>query len=165
VISVTMIHAGEATNVVPDSAEIRGTVRTFSVEVLDMIQQRMREVAEHTCAAFGARCEFEFHRNYPPTVNHAAETAFVQRVLGTVVVGPTTWCPSSPPWAPRTSATSCRPSRAATSPSATATARTATAATARPVHAAQPQLRLQRRADPAGRHAWVRIAEEWLAAR
>ncbi len=85
VISVTMIHAGEATNVVPDSCELRGTVRTFSLEVLDLIQQRMQQVAEHTSAAFGASCEFEFKRNYPPTVNHAAETAFVQRVLGEVV--------------------------------------------------------------------------------
>ena len=85
VISVTMIHTGEATNVVPDSAELRGTVRTFSVEVLDLIEQRMREVAEHTAAAFGATCEFAFHRNYPPTVNHPAETAFVRSVLGSVV--------------------------------------------------------------------------------
>ena len=85
VISATMIHTGEAINVVPDSAEIRGTVRTFSIEVLDLIERRMREVAEHTAAAFGATCEFEFKRNYPPTVNHAAETEFVRRVLGTVV--------------------------------------------------------------------------------
>ncbi len=85
VISVTMIHAGEATNVVPDSCQMRGTVRTFSIETLDLIQQRMQQVAEHTCAAFGATCEFEFTRNYPPTVNHPNETAFVQRVLGQVV--------------------------------------------------------------------------------
>jgi amidohydrolase len=85
VISVTMIHAGEALNVVPDSAQIRGTVRTFSIEVLDMIEQRMQQVAEHTCAAFGARCEFSFRRNYPPTVNHAAETEFIQGVLSQVV--------------------------------------------------------------------------------
>jgi hippurate hydrolase len=85
VISVTMIHAGEATNVVPDSCEIQGTVRTFSFEVLDMIEQRMKAVAEHTAAAFGAECEFRFERNYPPTINHAAETEFVKRVLGTVV--------------------------------------------------------------------------------
>ena len=85
VISVTMIHAGEATNVVPDSCQIRGTVRTFSIETLDLIEQRMKQVAEHTCAAFGATCEFEFTRNYPPTVNHPAETAFVQRVLAKVV--------------------------------------------------------------------------------
>jgi amidohydrolase len=50
VISVTMIHTGEAINVVPDSAEIRGTVRTFSLEVLELIERRMREVAEHTAA-------------------------------------------------------------------------------------------------------------------
>ena len=85
VISVTMIHAGEATNVVPDSCQMRGTVRTFSMETLDLIEQRMQQVAEHTCSAFGASCEFEFTRNYPPTVNHPAETAFVQRVLGEVV--------------------------------------------------------------------------------
>ncbi len=85
VISVTMIHAGEATNVVPDAAELRGTVRTFSLETLDLIEQRMKLVAEHTCAAFGATCEFEFKRNYPPTINHAAETDFVKAALGKVV--------------------------------------------------------------------------------
>jgi hippurate hydrolase len=85
VISATMIHTGEATNVVPDSAEIRGTVRTFSIETLDLIEERMRIVAEHTAAAFGARCEFEFKRNYPPTVNHPAETEFVKQVLSEVV--------------------------------------------------------------------------------
>ena len=85
VISVTMIHTGEATNVVPDSAEIRGTVRTFSIGTLDMIEARMKTVAEHTCAAFGATCEFNFRRNYPPTVNHARETDFVKRVMAGVV--------------------------------------------------------------------------------
>ncbi|MGE5866622.1 MAG: M20 aminoacylase family protein, partial [Rhizobacter sp.] len=85
VISVTMIHTGEATNVVPDSCEIRGTVRTFTVELLDLIERRMREVAEHTCAAFEATCEFEFKRNYPPTINHPAETDFARQVMAEVV--------------------------------------------------------------------------------
>ena len=85
VISVTMIHTGEATNVVPDVCEMQGTVRTFSVEVLDLIEQRMRDVAQHTCAAFGATCSFEFERNYPPTVNHVAETEFARRVMASVV--------------------------------------------------------------------------------
>jgi hippurate hydrolase len=85
VLSVTMIHAGEATNVVPDSAEIRGTVRTFSIETLDLIEERMKVVAENLCTAFGASCEFSFVRNYPPTVNHPAETEFVRRVLSGVV--------------------------------------------------------------------------------
>jgi hippurate hydrolase len=85
VISVTMIHTGEATNVVADTAVMEGTVRTFSLEVLDLIEARMKEVAEHTCAAFGAQCEFEFARNYPPTINHPAETEFVRRVMTEVV--------------------------------------------------------------------------------
>ncbi len=85
VISVTMIHTGEATNVVPDHCEMQGTVRTFSTEVLDMIEQRMREVASHTCAAFGATCTFEFQRNYPPTINHPTETQFAQQVMQSIV--------------------------------------------------------------------------------
>ncbi len=85
VISVTMIHAGEATNVVPDFCELQGTVRTFSIDVLDLIEKRMKEIAEHTCAAFEARCEFEFVRNYPPTVNSAAETDFARQVMTDLV--------------------------------------------------------------------------------
>ena len=81
VISVTMIHAGEATNVVPDACELQGTVRTFTTELLDLIERRMRQVAEHTCAAHEARCEFEFARNYPPTVNSPAEAAFARQVM------------------------------------------------------------------------------------
>ncbi len=80
VVSVTMIHAGSATNVVPDTCVIEGTVRTFTLEVLDMIERRMRQVAEHTCAAFEATCEFTFDRNYPPTINHAYEADFLRRV-------------------------------------------------------------------------------------
>ena len=87
VISVTMIHTGEATNVVPDACEIQGTVRTFSNAVLDLVERRMRELSVHTCAAFGAACEFEFHRNYPPTVNSAPEAAFAREVA-LDVVGP-----------------------------------------------------------------------------
>lgn len=86
VVSVTMVHAGEATNVVPDHCELQGTVRTFSVELLDLIEQRMRDLAHHTCAAFGAQCDFEFQRNYPPTVNHAGSTERVRRVM-TAMVG------------------------------------------------------------------------------
>ncbi len=85
VISVTMIHAGEASNVIPDHCEMQGTVRTFSLEVLDLIEQRMREVAEHTCAAFGAQCDFSFVRNYPPTVNWAREAEFARQVMQDIV--------------------------------------------------------------------------------
>ena len=85
VISVTMIHAGETTNVIPRDCELQGTVRTFTPEVLDMIEQRMRQIAEATCQAFGATSEFTFRRNYPPTINHRKETEFVRNVLSNLV--------------------------------------------------------------------------------
>ena len=85
VVSVTMIHAGEANNVIPDSVELRGTVRTFTVAVLDRIEQRMRQIAEHTCAAFEATCEFEFVRNYPPTINSAKEAEVARQVMASIV--------------------------------------------------------------------------------
>jgi amidohydrolase len=85
VISVTMIRAGEATNVIPESCELRGTVRTFTIELLDIIEERMRRITKATCEAFATGCEFEFRRNYPPTVNHARETAFTREVLGELV--------------------------------------------------------------------------------
>jgi len=85
VISVTMIHAGEATNVIPDSCELQGTVRAFRPEVQDLIEQRMKRIAEHTCHAHDAVCEFEFQRNYPPTVNSAAEAEFARKVMASIV--------------------------------------------------------------------------------
>jgi hippurate hydrolase len=85
VISVTMIHTGEATNVIPNSCELQGTVRTFTVEVLDMIEQRMRVMAEHTCAASGMHADFEFRRNYPPTINSASEAEFCRKVMADIV--------------------------------------------------------------------------------
>ncbi len=85
VLSITQIHAGSATNVIPDDAKLIGTVRTFTLEVLDLMEQRMRDVATHTAAAFGAEVEFKFKRNYPPLINHAAETAFAVKVMQDVV--------------------------------------------------------------------------------
>ena len=81
VVSVTMVHAGEATNVVPDSVELQGTVRTFTLEVLDLIEQRMQQISEAVCAAHGTQCTFEFVRNYPPTINTAPEAEFAQAVM------------------------------------------------------------------------------------
>ena len=85
VISVTMINAGEATNVIPDRCELQGTVRTFSIEVLDLIEHRMRQIAEHTCAAYEMSCEFEFDRNYPPTINSSFEAEFARQVMASIV--------------------------------------------------------------------------------
>jgi amidohydrolase len=85
VISVTMINAGEATNVVPDSVVMEGTVRTFTLELLDLFERRMKEMTEQLAGAFELQAEFEFRRNYPPTINHPEETAFARRVLTDMV--------------------------------------------------------------------------------
>ncbi len=85
VLSVTMIHAGEATNVVPDSAFISGTVRTFSDDVTAQIEDHMRRIVQMTAAAYGAESHVDFRRNYPPTVNHAAEAEFAATVMDDIV--------------------------------------------------------------------------------
>ena len=81
VISVTMIHAGDVPNVIPDQCTVQGSVRAYTAETLQLIERRMGEIARHTAAVFGAECDFHFQRNYPSTVNHAAETAFAREVL------------------------------------------------------------------------------------
>ena len=85
VLSITQIHAGSATNVIPDDATLIGTVRTFTLPVLDLMEQRMRDIAVHTAAAFGAEVDFRFKRNYPPLVNHANEAEFAASVLRDIV--------------------------------------------------------------------------------
>lgn len=85
VVSVTQIHAGDAYNIIPNEAIMRGTVRTFSFEVLDHLESGMQRIAENTAAAFNASVEFRFHRNYPPTVNHRHETEFAARVMEDIV--------------------------------------------------------------------------------
>ncbi|RYE89251.1 MAG: M20/M25/M40 family metallo-hydrolase, partial [Oxalobacteraceae bacterium] len=59
--------------------------RTFDLPVLDLIESRMRSIADHTAAAFDASVKFEFKRNYPPLINHPSETAFAADVLRSMV--------------------------------------------------------------------------------
>jgi amidohydrolase len=84
VLSITQIHAGSATNVIPDEAVLIGTVRTFTTPVLDLIERRMAEIAAHTAAGFNATVQFNFKRNYPPLVNHRKETAFAIEAMKAV---------------------------------------------------------------------------------
>ena len=85
VLSITQFHAGSADNVIADRAVLSGTVRTFSTGLLDLIERRMRELAQHTAAAFGASVDFSFARHYPVLVNDAAQTAFAVDVLRDLV--------------------------------------------------------------------------------
>ncbi|RZT41017.1 M20 aminoacylase family protein [Cupriavidus agavae] len=85
VISVTQFHGGDATNIVPNEVWLGGTVRTFTVPVLDLIERRMEEVARAVAQAFDCTIDFEFRRNYPPTINSAAEAEFAVEIASELV--------------------------------------------------------------------------------
>jgi hippurate hydrolase len=85
VLSVTRIHGGDAYNVIPQSAELGGTVRAFSREVMQLVEASMRRVAEHTAAAFGASAEVDFRALFAPTVNDAAEAEFAASICNELV--------------------------------------------------------------------------------
>ena len=85
VLSITRLAAGEATNVIPDTARLAGTVRTFSDAVTALFEERMRHIATLTAQAHGAHAELRFKWNYPPTVNHAREAAIACEVMESIV--------------------------------------------------------------------------------
>ncbi|HBT32626.1 MAG TPA: amidohydrolase, partial [Pusillimonas sp.] len=87
VLSITQIHSGTADNVIPDNAELRGTVRTLSEEALDLLERRMAEITDLTAQAFNCKSNFEFARKYPPTINHAKEAELCAEVAR-AIVGP-----------------------------------------------------------------------------
>ena len=75
VLSVTRIASGDAYNVVPQSAALSGTARAFKPEVMDRLEQRLRQVAEGVAAGFGAAATVEFRRIFAPLDNHPGLTA------------------------------------------------------------------------------------------
>jgi amidohydrolase len=85
VVSVTKFHAGEVTNVIAETGEVTGTVRTLKPEVRDLIEARIRTIAAGVAAALGARIDVDYDRNYPVTRNHAEAAAFAARVAGDIV--------------------------------------------------------------------------------
>lgn len=87
VVSITMVHAGHAYNVIPPTVELSGTIRSLSLEGLRFLQQRVREIAERICEAHRCRAEVSFPGNdYPPTLNDAALWQ-VARELGSELLG------------------------------------------------------------------------------
>ncbi|OWT74318.1 MULTISPECIES: M20 aminoacylase family protein [unclassified Achromobacter] len=80
VLSVTQIHAGDAFNVIPSEAVIRGTVRTYTTDALDTIEDAIRRIATTLPQVYGGTGELDFIRAYPPLVNWEKETAFAAQV-------------------------------------------------------------------------------------
>jgi len=77
VLSVTQIHGGDAYNVIPQQAVMRGTARAFSQDTMTLLQQNMARIAEGVAAGFGAAAAVDFRRSFAPVVNDAAEAAFI----------------------------------------------------------------------------------------
>jgi metal-dependent amidase/aminoacylase/carboxypeptidase family protein len=74
------MHAGEAFNVIPDTALLRGTTRSFRQPVQEMLHRRIRECAEHTARARGLRADVRFFANTPVTVNEPQAVKRFERV-------------------------------------------------------------------------------------
>ncbi len=79
VLSVTRFTSGTCSNVIPETAEIVGTVRVFNETIRHEMAQKMKTVAEGICAAYGASCEFDYYFRFPPLVNDKALTLFAKK--------------------------------------------------------------------------------------
>ncbi|QND50798.1 amidohydrolase [Phyllobacterium sp. 628] len=84
VLSVTKFHAGDAHNIIPQKAELAGTIRTLRPEMRDFAEKRLRETAEGIATALGAVAKIDYDRNYPVTFNHDQETEFAARTAQSV---------------------------------------------------------------------------------
>ncbi|TPK57548.1 amidohydrolase [Mesorhizobium sp. B2-4-19] len=84
VVSVTKFHAGDAYNIIPESAEIAGTVRTLRKEIAKKSEERIRTICDGLATAFGAKIEVDYQANYPVTFNHAEETVFASDIAANV---------------------------------------------------------------------------------
>lgn len=85
VISVTQIHAGTVNNVIPETAMINGTIRTFDPEVKAMVRRRMEEIVAGQAASYAVDAQLEYVEGYPATVNAEAPTAFAARIAAEIV--------------------------------------------------------------------------------
>jgi amidohydrolase len=87
VVSITMFHAGETDNVIPQTAKLAGTVRTFDPEVQKIVEARIRSIAKGVAEGQGAEAEVIYTPGYPVLVNHEEPAAFCARVAEEVTSG------------------------------------------------------------------------------
>lgn len=85
VLSITQIHAGDAYNIIPNEAVLKGTVRTFSTDVLNMIDLRLQQISNSIAQMFGMQVTIQLERNYPPLINSVAETEWCRQVANQIV--------------------------------------------------------------------------------
>src|SRR3954463_11153237 len=80
VISICEFHAGNARNVIPQTAKLHGTVRTLTPKVRELVAKRVREVVDGIAHITGAKIELTYTPGYPVTVNHPAQTEAAIRI-------------------------------------------------------------------------------------
>jgi len=85
VLSVTRLQAGDAYNVIPNDAQLGGTVRVFSRTSMQFVEQRMRELAAGIATAFGATITVDFRETFLPLVNTPEEATFAAGVAAAIV--------------------------------------------------------------------------------
>ena len=85
VVSLTIVQTGSATNVIPETMRLAGTVRSFDPDLRDMVERRFGEIVAGQAASYGVEAKLDYIRNYPATINHAAQTDFAVRVAQEVV--------------------------------------------------------------------------------
>ena len=85
VISTTTFNSGTAFNVIPEVAELGGTVRTFNSDIRDSIEGKMHAVASNIAGAYGATVDLDYVYEYPATVNHDRETEYARAVCQDIV--------------------------------------------------------------------------------
>ncbi|MEO8685224.1 MAG: M20 aminoacylase family protein [Devosia sp.] len=85
VVSVTVMEAGDADNVIPRTARLKGTVRTLDSAVQDFIQSKLETFVPQFAASFGAKASCTYLRGYPVTVNSPRETVFAAEIAGEIV--------------------------------------------------------------------------------
>jgi amidohydrolase len=81
VVSVTQIHAGTAMNIIPQTATLSGTFRTYRTETRDLVKKRIEEIATHTAAALDCEAEVEIDHHTEPVVNHPEVVTRVVRAF------------------------------------------------------------------------------------
>jgi hippurate hydrolase len=85
VISICMFQAGSTDNVIPQTALLRGTARSLTPEVRDLLEKRLHEVVTGTAQLYGATAKLTYKRDYPVTRNHARQAEFAASVASQVV--------------------------------------------------------------------------------
>jgi amidohydrolase len=85
VLSVTMLKASDADNIISQKVELRGTFRAFTMEVRELLERRIAEISEAVCAAMGCTVEIEIRHGTIPTVNHPEVSARLRRRFAQMV--------------------------------------------------------------------------------